>query len=187
MHVLVPMAEGCEEIETATIIDTLRRAGARVCTAALTANPYVRGSRGLVLGADSSLNTLPDRAWDLIALPGGMPGAEHLSQSEQLKALLLAQQQAGRPLAAICAAPAVVLGRQGLLAGYSATGHPAFREELGRYAARLVDERVCVDGLLTTSQGPGTALEFALTLVAQLYGSAHARTVAEPMLPNFSL
>jgi len=190
--VLVPIADGTEEMEAVVIVDVLRRAGAQVTVASVEEGGRlaVTCSRGVVLVADAPLSAaLAARpAFDLVALPGGMPGAERLGASAELAECLRAQRAAGRPLAAICAAPAVVLEAQGLLpAGQPATAHPAFSAKLAHQAS--VSERVAVavgggggGGLVLTSRGPGTALELALALVGVLFGEAKAREVAGPMV-----
>ena len=125
-------------------------------------------------------------AFDLIALPGGMPGAERLRDSEPLVSLLRGQAASGRLHAAICATPAVMLQAKGLLEGRRATAHPAFAAQLADQTA--VAQRVVVDGPLTTSRGPGTAFEFALELVKQLYGEDKAREVRGRMrLVHYSM
>jgi protein deglycase len=181
-RVLVPVADGNEEIELVCIVDTLRRAAAEVTVAAVGAAREVTCSRGLRVVADALLADLDGRPFDLIALCGGMPGAEHLHDSAPLAARLSDQAERGRWLAAICAAPAVVLAPLGLLAGRRATCHPAFYERLD--PALRAEDRVVVDqaGRLVTSRAPGTALEFALTLVGVLCGEQRRREVAGPML-----
>jgi len=197
MRVLVPVADGTEEMEAVVIVDVLRRAGCRVVVASVEQGLQVTCSRGVVLTADApiadALLAGGAAPFDLIAVPGGMPGAERLAASAPLSAALRAQREGGRPVAAICAAPAVVLQAQGLLpAGQPATAHPAFSARLAHQAG--VEERVAVAadgraragaggrGLVVTSRGPGTALEFALALVALLCGEAKAREVAGPMV-----
>ncbi len=184
--VLVPIADGCEEIEVVCIIDVLRRAGAEVVVAAVPtvttpgAGTQITASRGVRLEADEPLNACLERTFDLIALPGGMPGAEHLRDCHELIDMLRVQAAAGRWYAAICAAPAVTLQQHDLLKGKRATCYPAFMEQLD--AATRVTERVVVDGNCVTSQGPGTALEFALTLVEVLFGQDKRLETAKPML-----
>ena len=178
-RVLVPVADGTEEIEAVCIIDVLRRAGAEVTVASVDALQIV-ASRGVRLTADCLIGDCREKTFDLIALPGGIPGAEHLRDSRPLTALLQRQQGEGGWLAAICAAPAVVLQHHGLLAQNRATCHPSFAGHLD--AAGQTHQRVVVDGNCITSQGPGTALEFALKLVEVLYGRQQAETVARPML-----
>lgn len=195
--VLVPVADGTEEMEAVVIVDVLRRAGAAVTVASVEQERLaVKCSRGVVLTADATLEAALGAIapFDLIALPGGMPGAERLAASKPLADALRAQREAGRPFAAICAAPAVVLEAQGLLApDQPATAHPAFSGKLANQAS--VSERVAVavaaateggdtgkGSLVLTSRGPGTAFEFALALVAVLFGEEKAREVAGPMV-----
>ena len=176
--VLVPIADGSEEIEAVCIIDVLRRAGAQVTVASVGAL-QITASRGVRIVADGTIEACRDHIFDLIVLPGGMPGAEHLRDAPILREMLRRQQATGRLYGAICAAPAVVLHHHGLLHGKRATAHPAFADRLED--RRSVSERVVVDGGCITSQGPGTAIEFALALVARLYGEAKAAEVAAPM------
>lgn len=177
---IVPVADGTEEIEAVVMVDTLRRAGVEVTVAAVGAERTVTCSRGVVLVADSLLADLVGRPFDLVALPGGMPGADHLHGSEELATLLRAQHARGALVGAICAAPAVVLKPLGILDGRPATGHPAFFAQLD--PAHRREDRVVVAGNVITSRGPGTALEFALALVAALLGDEVRATVAGPML-----
>jgi 4-methyl-5(b-hydroxyethyl)-thiazole monophosphate biosynthesis len=176
--VLVPIADGSEEIEAVCIIDVLRRAGADVTVASVDER-QITASRGVRIVADCTIEACRDRDFDLIVLPGGIPGAEHLRDSAPLMELLRRHQAGGGFYGAICAAPAVVLSHHGLLQGRRATGHPAFIDQLSD--GRPTAERVVVDGKCVTSQGPGTAIEFALTLVSLLYGAEKAAEVAAPM------
>ena len=177
--VLVPIADGIEEIEAVCIIDVLRRAGADV-TVASVGKLQVTASRGVNLVADELISQCADKTYDLIALPGGMPGAEHLRDSKELELMLRRQSDENRLFAAICASPAVVLLHHGLLGRRRATCHPNFAERLNNTEA--VESRVVVDGNCITSRGPGTALEFALKLVELLFGQAKAAETVVPML-----
>ena len=178
-RVLVPIANGTEEMEAVCIIDILRRAGADV-TVASVGELQVTASRDVRLVADRPVVDCADGTYDLIALPGGMPGAEHLRDSGALEELLQRQRRQGRLYAAICAAPVVVLQHHGLLAGRQATCHPSVADRLEN--AESVASRVVVDGPCVTSRGPGTAVEFALRLVELLYGAEKAKQVADHML-----
>ncbi|WP_193162856.1 DJ-1 family glyoxalase III [Microbulbifer hainanensis] len=180
-RVLLPIADGSEEIEAVTIVDVLRRAGAEVTLASVMPQSRITASRGVVIEADCLLDECANTSWDLIVLPGGMPGAEHLQTSKLLGKMLAEQRDAGRWLGAICAAPAVVLGRHGLIKGYRATCHAGFRDELHAQVSEVSADRVVVDRNLITSQAPGTAMEFALQLVACLFGEKVAERVAVPM------
>eukprot|EP00752_Nemacystus_decipiens_P006469 g5824.t1 len=179
-HVLVPVADGSEEIESVTIIDTLVRAGAVVTVASVGDDIEVTCSRGVKIKADCKIADCEQRDWDAVVCPGGMPGAVHLKDNETLKSILVKQNDGGRLLGAICAAPAVVLASHGLLEGRKATCYPA-----GVFTAKiplLVDERVVVDGNLVTSQGPATSMAFALQLVDSLFGQSKAEEIAHGLL-----
>jgi len=167
-RVLVPLAQGCEELEAVTIIDLLRRAGIEVVTAGLDAAP-VQASRGVVLMPDTTLDQVLEQDFDMIVLPGGLPGATHLDQDARVHRLLKLQAEQGRWNAAICAAPKV-LGNAGLLDGRQATSYPGALEPVQFPTVRLVEQPVVVDGKVVTSRGPGTAMDFALQLVQLLCG-----------------
>ena len=177
--VLVPIADGTEEIEAVCIIDVLRRAGSSVTVASVD-ELQVTASRGVKLVADKLITDCVDESYDLVVLPGGIPGAEHLRDSKELEEILRRQKQEQRLYGAICASPAVVLQYHGLLEHRRATSHPSFVDQLENTDA--AESRVVVDGGCITSRGPGTALEFALKLVALLYGEEKAEEVAGPMV-----
>lgn len=178
-YVLVPIADGSEEIETVTIVDTLVRGGAIVTTASVSSNLQVTCSRGVKLVADKFINECVNESWDLIVLPGGMPGSTNLKNSDFLKQILLKQKEKNKPYAAICAAPAVVLNSFGLLDGKRATAYPKFQADL---PIPVVDEIVVTDGNVITSQGPATSLAFALNLVEFLFGKEKANAIGKEML-----
>ncbi len=167
-RVLVPLAEGFEELEAVTIIDILRRAGIEVVIASLAGSP-VAGSHGIRIAADTPLAALAEQDFDMIALPGGMPGAMHLRNDARIAGLLRRHRAGGRPVAAICAAP-MVLEAAGVLDGRRATSYPGFLEDAKHTA--VTGEAVVTDDGVITSRGPGTALDFALALVAELAGPA---------------
>ena len=177
---LVPIADGTEEIEAVTVIDVLRRAGVTVTVASVMDRAEIVASRGVRIVADRLVSGIADQTFDLIVLPGGMPGAEHLRDHAALAGLLRRHAGENRLLGAICAAPTVVLEPGGFLENREATAHPAFSDRLD--PDRRSEARVVADGHLITSRGPGTALEFALRLVAVLLGEAAARDVAGPMI-----
>lgn len=166
--VLVPLAQGCEEIEAVTVIDILRRAKIDVVTAGLDAQP-VRASRGVMLLADMTLDAALQHEFDMIVLPGGQPGTNNLKADARITALLQRMSSQGKYVAAICAAPSV-LAAAGLLDGKLATSFPG---SLTPYPqVNLRQQAVVEDGKLITSRGPGTAMDFALTLVEHLVGKA---------------
>jgi len=171
--VLVPLAQGCEEIEAITIIDILRRAGITVISAGLDAQP-VRASRGTVIVPDSTLDAALKQSFDMVALPGGQPGTNNLKADARILALLNSMSQQGKFVAAICAAPSV-LASAGLLDGKNATSFPGALN--GFPKVRQHAESVVEDGKLITSRGPGTAMDFALLLVERLAGLAKRQEV----------
>lgn len=178
--VLVPLADGSEDIESVTLIDVLRRAGAQVTVASANATPQITCAHGVHLTCDTTLDTIAGTSFDLIAVPGGMPGAEHLRDHATLTALLKAQHAAGKAYAAICAAPAVVLATHGLLEERMATAYPGFETQL--QGARTCGDAVVRDGNVITSRGPGTAMAFALELVELLYGRPKRDEIAGQLL-----
>jgi 4-methyl-5(b-hydroxyethyl)-thiazole monophosphate biosynthesis len=166
--VLVPLAQGCEELEAVTIIDLLVRAGVDVVTAGLEAGP-VTASRGVVLVPQMTLDEALERDYDMVVLPGGMPGAEHLDNDARIAALLRRMADSGRFTAAICAAPRV-LANAGLLAGKRATSYPGHLDRMNLPDVSYQEQPVVQDGKVITSRGPGTAMDFTLTLIEQLVG-----------------
>jgi len=166
-RVLVPLAPGVEELEAVTIIDLLRRAGVEVVVAGIEPGP-IRGSRGVVLVPDVLLTDVATEAFDLVALPGGLEGSRRLAESTWVREALRRAVDAGRRVAAICAAPEV-LRRAGLLQGRRVTSYPGVLP-MDDESYTYVDDCVVVDGPVTTSRGPGTAMDFALCLIEQLSG-----------------
>lgn len=164
--VLVPLAQGCEELEAVTIIDLLRRANVTVVVAGLEAGP-VTASRGVVLVPDMPLDAVLDRDFDLVVLPGGLGGAQRLEADQRIASLLRRQTEQGRYVGAICAAPKV-LASAGLLNYREATAYPGILD--GQTEIRLSSAAVVRDGTFITSRGPGTAMEFALALIDLLCG-----------------
>ena len=177
---LISVADGVEDLECVTLIDVLRRAEIEVVVASIEGRRMVTCARGTRLTADTMLVDVLAQPFDLIVLPGGMPGAQHLAEHEPLAERVREQAQAGKLFAAICAAPAVALQQYGVLRQRRMTCYPAFSDRLN--GCVFVDQPVVVDGNCITSQGPGTALAFALTLVEQLCGKAVRKQVAEAML-----
>jgi len=175
-RVLVPLAEGFEEIEAVTVVDLLRRAGIDVRTASL-GDARVTGSHGIPVEADISIDAADAADYDMIVLPGGMPGAENLRQDARITTLLRRFAVAGRYTAAICAAPGV-LAAAGLLDNRRATSFPGFLAPDSAPGITLSDAPVVVDGRVVTSRGPGTATEFSLALIELLCGRQSADAVA---------
>jgi protein deglycase len=183
IQVLVPIANGSEEIEAVTIINVLRRAGIHVCVASAEVEPGpIRGARGIHLQADAQLNDVLKQDWAMIALPGGMPGAQRLSEHAGLTKRLEQQLHDGKWVAAICAAPAVILGRQDLIPQATATCYPSFQKALAEHIEEVSEKPLVVDQHLITAQGPATAMQFALTLVEVLTSKIQAEDVANALL-----
>jgi len=179
-NVCVLLAEGFEEIEAVTIVDVLRRAEVDVVTLGVTGR-HVLGAHGLKLEADKTLQDVADDSWDMVVLPGGMPGSENLRDHPGVQGLVKRQNERGGKLAAICAAP-IALASAGVIEGRRATSYPGFGGELS--GAEYREERVVVDANVFTSRGPGTAMEFALRLAEDLKGRETARALADSMLFN---
>lgn len=172
--VLVPLAQGCEELEAVTIIDLLRRAEINVISAGLDEQP-VTASRSTILIPDTTLAAIESQSLDMVVLPGGLPGADNLNCAE-IHLLLQRLATQGKQLAAICAAPRVLL-TAGLLDGKRITCYPGSMDAFDCSNTIITSEVVVVDGNITTSRGPGTAMDFALTLIEQLTDSAKRNQV----------
>ncbi len=177
---LVPLAQGCEELEAITVIDLLRRAGVEVVSAGLDSQS-VRASRGVVLVPDTTLEQVMNEPFDMIVLPGGLPGADNLNQDPRIHTLLQTMYRNGKHVAAICAAPKV-LASAGLLRGRKATGYPGVLEKTGQTEIDIASSAVVRDGTVITSRGAGTAMDFALELIEVLAGSARRQEVEKALV-----
>jgi 4-methyl-5(b-hydroxyethyl)-thiazole monophosphate biosynthesis len=178
-RVLVPLAQGCEEIEAVTIINVLRRAGLEVLSASLDGRP-VKGARGITLVADAPLDEVKGQDFAAIVLPGGQPGADTLKKDPRVIDLLERHAMRGALTAAVCAAPAV-LAEAGLLRGKKATSYPGALDQ-SAHGASLVDAPVVLDGKVLTGRSAGMAMDFALAVVAQLLGKEKRNEVEAKLL-----
>ncbi len=178
-RVLVPLAKGFEELEAVTVIDLLRRARFDVVAAGLESGP-IKASRGTIILPDCDLDAVFHAAFDMIVLPGGMPGSDHLDSDRRIRELLQRMDTEGGYIAAICAAPKV-LANAGLLVGKKATAYPGVLEQLPGAGVTLVPEPVVRDGKIITSRGPGTAMDFALELIEVLAGKGLRDEVEGPL------
>ncbi|MDD5615431.1 MAG: DJ-1/PfpI family protein [Candidatus Methanoperedens sp.] len=174
---LVLMAEGFEEIELTSIVDILRRGGVTVTIAGLK-DGLITGSRGIKMQPDVTLDSIKEM-YDVIILPGGSPGYVNLGNDRRVLELVNGYYADKKMVAAICAAPSV-LAKAGILAGKKATIFKGMENELKN--AVYVDKPVVEDGNILTSQGPGTAMEFAIELLKRLAGEKKAREVQEKLL-----
>ncbi len=177
---LVVLAPGFEEVEAVIPVDLLRRAGVEVLTAALEDERLVEGSHGLVIQADTALERIPEDL-DALVLPGGMPGSAHLAASERVMELVKDFENRGKILAAICAAPALVLGKAGVLEGKRFTCYPGMEEKAGS-GGSYSPEALVVDGNVITAWGMGGASEFARALIRMLAGEEAADRVLKETL-----
>ncbi|MDR0939131.1 MAG: DJ-1/PfpI family protein [Mediterranea sp.] len=171
-------ADGFEEIEALTAVDTLRRAGLNVEIVSVTPNEIVVGAHDVSILCDVNFENRDFYDAELLLLPGGMPGAATLGEHEGLRKLLLGFAAKEKPIAAICAAP-MVLGKLGLLKGKKATCYPGFEQYLE--GAECVNEHVARDGNIITGMGPGAAMEFALAVVDMLVGKEKVDELVEAM------
>jgi protein deglycase len=177
----VLLADGFEETEAVTVIDVLRRAEIKVEVLGVESKK-VTGSHQICIEADALLSDRKSEKFDLVVLPGGMPGAATLRDHWGVQKLVQAQHSAGGLVAAICAAP-IALAKAGVLDGKRATCFPGFEEQLVTGgAAGVTAEAVVRDGNVITSRGVGTALAFSLALVEALRDGAVAKTLGERML-----
>jgi 4-methyl-5(b-hydroxyethyl)-thiazole monophosphate biosynthesis len=163
---LVFLAEGFEEVEAVTPVDFLRRAGIEVTTAAVGKDKAVTGARGIPVAADTVADDLAGLPYDAVVLPGGMPGAKNLAASGIVDTVIREAAAKGKLIAAICAAPVIVLAPKGVLAGKEFTCFPGMEQEVSGAAWR--EDDVVVDGNLITSRGAGTAALFALAIIEYL-------------------
>lgn len=164
---VILIATGFEEIEAITVIDILRRAGIEIIVAGLD-GINITGSHGITVVADKKISDLKSD-FDAVILPGGMPGAIHLHNSKDVNDFIKSMHSKGALIAGICASPAVVLAPLGLLDNKTATCYPGNQVDFGK-STRYKDKAIVVDGNIITSQGPGTAMEFAFSIVEKIIG-----------------
>jgi len=181
--VLVPLAEGFEEIEAVTIIDVLRRGGVEVTTAYLF-NREVNGANGITVLANISIDDVVAEEYDMMVLPGGMPGAEHLRDDARVQALLREFDSSGKRVGAICAAP-IALDKAGVLEESDEyTCYPSYEQQIahGHFTDRY---KVVKSGNVLTSRGPGTAICFALAIVRELASEETYRQLKAGLLADY--
>ena len=175
--VLVPLAQGCEELEAITITDLLTRAGIKVVTVGLD-DQVVVASRGMKLIPDKLLNEVLEDNFDMIVLPGGLPGADHLNNDPRIQTIVKKLAANNKYTAAICAAPRV-LATAGILEGKHATSFPGALDQFPVNNMTYEERSVVIDGNVITSRGPGTAMDFTLTLIELLLSKEKRDEVEE--------
>lgn len=175
------LADGFEEIEALATVDLLRRAGIDVETVSINPTLAVRGAHNIEVAADILLENCHEGA-RMYIVPGGMPGAKNLADNPHVCRLLTAQHKAGGKIAAICAAPAVVLAPLGIINEYEATCYPGFEEGVIAGGAHHKNQRVVVDRNVITANGPSSAIPFALSIIEALKGQDMADNVAAGIL-----
>ncbi len=178
--VLIFFANGTEEIEALTVVDILRRAGADVTLAGV-GGKELAGSHAIHVTADVDASALCKFDYDMVVVPGGLPGTTHLDECETVDKALAAVEARGGYLAAICAAP-LVLGKRGYLVGKHATCYPGFESYLK--GAQLSPKRVVIDGKIITGAGMGAAVDFSLALVSVLFGDEKAKTLRTSIIAD---
>lgn len=182
-QVCVLFAEGFEEVEALTVVDLLRRAEVRVTLAAVSEELEVTGANGITVKADTFFKDVKLADLDLLVLPGGMPGTTNLERCETVRDAIASLSSKGQLIAAICAAPAILLGKAGYLKGRKATCYPGMESFLE--GALAVQEPVVRDGSFITSRGIGTAVQFALYLIETLCGKETAIKTAESVVSSW--
>lgn len=178
-RVLVPLAEGCEDLEAVTITDLLVRAGAEVVRAGLNEDP-VTGGRGTKMIPDTTLEAVKNEVFDLIAIPGGRPGADHLAENEVMRDIVTNHMEAGRWLGAICAGPRV-LAAAGLLHERIVTCFPGALDGLVSADTKVTENSIEIDDRLITAKGPGVAMDFTLTLIEKIFSEDQRQAVEAPL------
>ena len=175
------LADGFEDVEALAVIDVCRRAGLEVTTVSIMPTAIVESAHGVRVVADSLFADNDYADADMLFLPGGMPGAQNLNDCEPLTQVIMRHYKAGKPLAAICAAP-MVYGNLGILAGKKATCYPGFEKFLAGtdYTAALTEQ----DGQFFTGKGPAAALQLGYDIVAHFCGASVSEALKEGMMYN---
>ncbi|MFP4372554.1 MAG: DJ-1 family glyoxalase III [Halanaerobium sp.] len=176
--ILIPLAQGFEEIEAVTNIDVLRRAGLDVVTAGI-GSREIEGDHGIKIQTDTEISELSSDDLSAVVLPGGMPGAANLRDSSRLLKIIREINEKEGLCAAVCAAP-IVLDAAGILEGKNATSYPGFDDEMP--SCNYQEKRVVIDGNIITGRGPGVAMEFAMTIVEYLLDARERAQLEDAML-----
>jgi len=175
---LVPLAEGFEEIEAITVIDVCRRGGIDVTVAGVT-GITIKGGQGIEVAADCLIDSVDINSFDMISLPGGLAGTLVLSESENVQSILKQMKEQGKYIGAICAAPLALHTADVLNKDF--TCYPSIENQI-RLDGYHHDQSTIIDGKVMTSQGVGTAIDFALKIVRQLQGESSFKDLKESIL-----
>ena len=181
-NILIPIADGTEEIEAVTLIDVLRRANLVVTVASVSDQLSIEGANGITIMADMLITDCYRDDVDMILLPGGWGGTDVFVESEKLTSMLQDMQTKGRLIGAMCAAP-YALHKAGVLPS-NYTCYPSVEEKIGT-AGYISDQNIVEDGNVITSRGPGTAMCFALAIVKKLAGEEKYNTLKSGLLADF--
>lgn len=178
------LAPGFEEIEALATVDAMRRAGMNVVEVAVADTKDVTGATGQTVIADSLITEIDPADAEWIIIPGGQPGADSLHASSRINEIIKGQYDRGGKIAAICAAPAVVVAPTGILKGKKATCYPGLGNMIEAEGGMYVEEPVVIDGNIITSEGPGTTLKFAKAIISATAGKQKADETLASMLVN---
>lgn len=177
------LADGFEELEAVTVIDLLSRAGLCVETVSTKADTLsVTGAHGIVVEADEGLDKVDPELADWMIVPGGMDGTTNLAANAKVCELLKGQSAKGGRIAAICAAPAIVLAPLGIVKGHEVTVYPGLEDKCREGGARMLNVPVVTDGPVVTGNGPAAAMEFALAIIDSTVGTGVSKEVAGALL-----
>ena len=183
IKVLVPLANGFEEIEAVTIIDVLRRAEIDVLVASLGEESLVKGANGITIQADVDIKSIDSKQLDMIVLPGGWDGTYALADDDNVQRILKEMDVAGKNIGAICAAP-FALNKAGVLK-QNFTCYPSVEEQIRKEGYQGDKMMVIEDSNVMTSRGPATAICFALEIVKKLKGDESYEMLKNGLLANF--
>ncbi|PKM94071.1 MAG: DJ-1 family protein [Firmicutes bacterium HGW-Firmicutes-1] len=179
MKVAIFLAEGFEEIEAISIIDVLRRGEANVDTISISNSQYVEGGHSITIKADKLFTETQFDDYDMLVLPGGMPGTTNLGKHKQLCALLIEFNKKGKTLGAICAAPSV-LGELGILNNKESTCYPGYESQLIGCKVKNMD--IVTSNNVITGKGAGVAISFALELLKTSKDSSYIEALRKKMI-----
>lgn len=181
---LVLLATGVEPIEAICPIDFMLRGGIEVVTASVgTPTTYVEAAPLLKITCDVRFEDVKSQLYDVIVVPGGIPGTSNLAENKDVVKFIQDHHKAGKHIASICAAPGMVLAEAcQIMKGVTGCGYPGVDDKIDQNGGKKVLDRVHVDGKIITSRGPGTAALFGIEIVRQLVGAEKANEIAQGML-----